>query len=103
LKGSGTVTATPSGKTVINNSGNGRLATAGTGDVLAGMLGAALAQLHASHAAPSTQSNDTNGPINTTVLGVVTDTVWRHGHVADNWEGQAPALTANRLSNALRG
>ncbi len=105
LKGSGTVTATPSGKTVINNSGNGRLATAGTGDVLAGMLGAALAQLHASNQAPSTHSRDTNEQMamDTTVLGMVTDTVWRHGHVADNWEGQDPTLTANRLSNALRG
>ena len=43
LKGSGTVIAAPGETPVINPTGNARLATAGTGDVLAGMIGAALA------------------------------------------------------------
>ncbi len=43
LKGAGTVVAAQGQLPGINHSGNARLATAGTGDVLAGMLGAALA------------------------------------------------------------
>jgi ADP-dependent NAD(P)H-hydrate dehydratase / NAD(P)H-hydrate epimerase len=39
LKGSGSVIAAPGGTPVINPSGNARLASAGTGDVLAGWLG----------------------------------------------------------------
>ena len=44
LKGAGTVIAAPDGRTSINPTGSAALATAGTGDVLAGMLGALLAQ-----------------------------------------------------------
>jgi ADP-dependent NAD(P)H-hydrate dehydratase / NAD(P)H-hydrate epimerase len=44
LKGAGSVLAHPDGTFDINASGNVALATAGSGDVLAGMLGALLAQ-----------------------------------------------------------
>jgi hydroxyethylthiazole kinase-like uncharacterized protein yjeF len=44
LKGAGSVIARPDGLYAINPSGSPALATAGTGDVLAGMLGAFLAQ-----------------------------------------------------------
>ena len=44
LKGAGTVVATPDGFTTINTSGNEALATAGSGDVLAGMIGAFVAE-----------------------------------------------------------
>jgi hydroxyethylthiazole kinase-like uncharacterized protein yjeF len=43
LKGSGTVITEAGKKTVINPTGNPKLATAGTGDVLAGMIGARIA------------------------------------------------------------
>ena len=44
LKGSGSVLAFADGRWAINSSGNPGLASGGTGDVLAGMLGALLAQ-----------------------------------------------------------
>ena len=80
LKGSGTVIADDSGAPpMLNPTGNARLATPGTGDVLAGMIGAALAAqqpaLEAAHEA-----------------------VWRHGHIADIWPADAASLTAGTLA-----
>jgi hydroxyethylthiazole kinase-like uncharacterized protein yjeF len=80
LKGSGTVIAGAGDRTpVVNLTGNARLATAGTGDVLAGMVGAALAmRRHAFDAA--------------------CEAVWQHGHIADTWPADAAPLTAGTLA-----
>lgn len=81
LKGSGTVIAAPTHTPRINTTGNGLLATGGTGDVLAGLLGARLA--------------------NTGDAWLATcEAVWRHGQVADEWPS-GRSLTASRLSQAL--
>ncbi len=44
LKGNGTVVASPDGSLAINATGNSLLATGGSGDVLAGLIGGLLAQ-----------------------------------------------------------
>jgi hydroxyethylthiazole kinase-like uncharacterized protein yjeF len=44
LKGSGSIIAAPGMPPAVNPTGNGGLATGGTGDVLTGMIGALLAQ-----------------------------------------------------------
>lgn len=102
LKGSGTVVAAPGLLPAINSTGNARLSTAGTGDVLAGMLGAAFA---GRHAVERTQADTTHavGPnancALTPVFETVCQTVWQHGHIADNWPANVP-LTASQLAFA---
>jgi ADP-dependent NAD(P)H-hydrate dehydratase / NAD(P)H-hydrate epimerase len=44
LKGPTTVVARPDGQVLLSTSGDARLATAGTGDVLSGIVGALLAR-----------------------------------------------------------
>lgn len=44
LKGAGTVTSEPSGEAVINTTGNSAMATAGSGDVLSGVIAGLVAQ-----------------------------------------------------------
>lgn len=80
LKGSGTVIAAPGDTPSINLTGNARLASAGTGDVLAGMVGAGLA-------ASSTPAD------------AARHAVWRHGDLADRWPAGCP-LTAGALAKA---
>ncbi|SPE29886.1 conserved hypothetical protein [Burkholderiales bacterium] len=78
LKGAGSVIAEPSARYAINPTGGPALASAGTGDVLAGMIGALLAQ-HADCAA------------------AVRAGVWLHGRAAD-LHGADLGLTASELA-----
>lgn len=82
LKGSGTVIAAPGQLPRLNTTGNGLLATGGTGDVLAGLTGARLAA-----------SGD--------AWSAACDAVWTHGRLADEWPG-GHALTASELAQSLR-
>jgi len=84
LKGSGTIVAAPGQITSINPTGDARLGTAGSGDVLAGWLGglwAAQAETTAAHA-------------------VAQAAAWLHGATVDQAPVTGPLL-ASRLIDAL--
>lgn len=86
LKGCGTIVATPDGRRFINTTGNAGLATAGTGDVLTGIVTALLAQ---------------GWP----ALGALLAAVHLHGLAADRLvaQGQGPiGLTASELIDSAR-
>jgi hydroxyethylthiazole kinase-like uncharacterized protein yjeF len=83
LKGSGSLIASPHHTVVINGSGNALLATAGTGDVLAGLMGAYIAR-------------------HEDVFEAACQAVFAHGHVADIWPSAGPALDAASLAAAVR-
>ncbi len=78
LKGSGSVIAAPDAAPVINPTGNALLATAGTGDVLAGMVAAQLA----------------GGLV---PFDAACAAVYSHGLAADRWPA-GQALSASQLS-----
>lgn len=99
LKGSGTVIAAPGLLPTINPTGNAKLSTAGTGDVLAGMLGAALAQHAAMTKLEPATTAQTQPEALTAYFKVVCHTVWQHGHSADVWPVNAP-LSASDLIQA---
>lgn len=81
LKGSGTVISSPDQTSHINPTGNARLACAGTGDVLAGMIGARMAS-------------------GLPAFTAACQSVFLHGQMADQWpEGQT--LTASALATRL--
>ena len=82
LKGSGTVIAAPGATPRINPSGNARLATAGTGDVLAGVIAARLAA-------------------GEPPLEAAAGAVYMHGLAADVWPIDKP-LTASALARSVR-
>ena len=94
LKGSGTIVTQPGDTPWINASGNARHATAGTGDVLAGMIGAALA------ATGSSPKRDASH--------FVASAVFQHGKLADNWAEtghpceMTATLTAGELARRVR-
>ena len=86
LKGSGTIIAAPGRITMVNFSGNALLATPGTGDVLAGMIGASMARgLGDFEAACSA--------------------VFAHGRRAETWAAARPeqGLTASALATWQSG
>jgi len=86
LKGAGSIVCGPNGAWSVNGSGNAGLATAGTGDVLAGMMGALLAQ------GMGVELAARNG-------------VWLHGAAADDLvaRGIGPlGLTASEIAPAAR-
>lgn len=86
LKGSGTVIARPDGQVLVNPTGNAGLATPGSGDVLAGICGALLAQGWPAFDAAAAGA-------------------WVHGAAADALvdEGVGPiGLTAGELPAAVR-
>lgn len=88
LKGSGTVVAAPDGRYAINHSGNARLSIGGTGDVLAGCIGAHLAALP-----PGAAWAEAWQPL--------LNAIWLHGHAADTWP-PGRMLTASRLARSLQ-
>jgi len=55
LKGQNTVIASPDGRSVIDRSGGSELATAGTGDILAGLIGSMLASWKPENLVETTQ------------------------------------------------
>jgi len=81
LKGSGSVIAAPAKTPHLNPTGNARLATAGTGDVLAGGVAALLA----AGAEP---------------FDAATAAAFRHGLAADRWPA-GRTLTAGALAKTL--
>lgn len=83
LKGSGTVIAAPGQIPIVNPTGNARLATAGTGDVLAGLIGAWLAAGQVPYEAACAA-------------------VYRHGLIADRWPDDH-TLTAGALARRAEG
>ena len=85
LKGSGTVIAAPGQMPAINSTGNALLATPGTGDVLAGMVGAGVAG--------GIRGADED-------FSAVCAAVFTHGQIADQWALNKPkqAFTASLLA-----
>jgi hydroxyethylthiazole kinase-like uncharacterized protein yjeF len=86
LKGSGTVVAQAGQPAWINATGNASLATAGTGDVLAGWLAGCWAQ-------------------GLTPWQAARHAVHRHGAAADRWvaQGRGGPLPASRLIEVMNG
>ena len=101
LKGSGSVIATPGRVPHINTSGNALLATAGTGDVLAGLIAGRIAPLiHVQTACADTGAGAGFEKLLQAVFQAVCGAVFRHGEVADSWP-DGRALTASALARAL--
>ena len=96
LKGSGSVVAAPACVPIINPTGSGSLAGAGTGDVLAGMVGAALARMAVTCGPLSGPLSDPFSKPFSALQNTVADAVHRHGDAATNWPKDR-ALPASHL------
>lgn len=79
LKGSGSITSAPGQIPFLNPTGNARLATAGTGDVLAGRIGARLAS-------------------GENPFDAAWQAVYEHGLMADQWADTPTRLVAGDLA-----
>jgi len=93
LKGSGSIIACPDAEPVINPTGNGLLASGGTGDVLAGWVGGFWAQLAPRH-----------GNASSARLALQAAT-WLHGRAADLLLARSPgglAVRAGQLTELMR-
>jgi ADP-dependent NAD(P)H-hydrate dehydratase / NAD(P)H-hydrate epimerase len=114
LKGSGTVVASPGEPPRITPNGNAALATAGTGDVLAGCLGGWWAQCadvmraaapradltaELTRMAAPNPSNSAASPL----TDLVSAAVWWHADAADTWQaaGHLGPLRASDLVQSL--
>lgn len=87
LKGHNTVIASPDGSVIIDKSGGSELATAGTGDILAGLIGSMLASW-----APSNLKE---------CLQIVAKAVTAHGLAGKLASKNVAPLTATDLLDAL--
>jgi len=92
LKGSGTVIAAPGRPPVVNPTGHARLGTAGSGDVLAGWLGAWLAA--------DTAWPQSDGGMADPAFGAACAAAWWHGHAGEQGAPGLP-LQAGDLANAM--
>jgi NAD(P)H-hydrate epimerase len=88
LKGSCTIVADPTGRALAVTEGDARLATAGTGDVLSGIISALLAQ-----GVPATEA----AAVGAFVHGRAGAVGWRHGLVATDLIDHLPAVLDDLL------
>ena len=86
LKGSGTLVAAPDGRVAINPTGDARLSTAGTGDVLAGWIGGLWS------AQPPTDDAVA------LAFDVARAAAWLHGRACDFTAGDRLPLVAGELA-----
>jgi ADP-dependent NAD(P)H-hydrate dehydratase / NAD(P)H-hydrate epimerase len=86
LKGSGTLVALPDGRVAVNPTGDARLASAGTGDVLAGWIGGLWS------AQPG--ADGTAGQ----AFNVARAAAWIHGRACDFTAGERLPLVAGELA-----
>ena len=98
LKGSGTVIGMPGATPVINPTGNARLGTAGSGDVLAGWLGGLWSQTHAIGAAlpGAVQGHLAKG------FSAACAAVWLHGRAAESGDDRLPLRASDLIDSIAR-
>lgn len=83
LKGAATIVAAPDGRVLVSNTGDARLASLGTGDVLAGVIGAFCAMGVEPFRAAAASAF---------VHGLAGDVGWRHGLIAPDLVDHLPVV-----------